>query len=570
MFSAATNPFMPNDTAAFDPAKYDRSLRLWGSQGQTRLAQAHVVLLGASATGSEALKNLILPGLGKFTVVDDAAVTIRDLGCNFFLEQSDIGKSRGAAVVRTLLELNPSASGHAIERSPVDLIRAAAGPPHEAARPAALPHQDDLQQLQATLIIVASTVPHGDILLLASRCRELQIPLLFAESVGLFGVLRVQAQEQCIIHTHPDPDMVVYDVPIVDPFPELKAWYDTHDPHDVAKFHDTHSHIPWPCVLYHAIQRVRRESGQVDFAPVDAAGWKLVKAAIVSMTKVDEASGLKKEENMLEAQAKCNKSVFASNRVKPLLNAALSDVRALQPSKTDDDFWFVVHGVVHFRNKHGGSLPQPGHLPDFRSGTHWYRELQELFKKKAFDDASEVFTHVQRALRDAGRNEHDIHLGFVEEFCANVYEAATVSFAQIDDEYHPNGLSRPLKLYTNQPDSFLIWYAVHRAARLFREKYGRPPGGVDSSDHAADAAVLRQILNDNDPQTVLSRPADDINDVVHEFARYGGGELCSTASIVGAVVAQEAIKLIQKRRVPLKDAIVFDGNLGVFGTVVIS
>lgn len=64
--------------------KYDRQLRLWGSQGQRRLAESTILLLGASTAGVEALKNLVLPGCGHFTVVDDKLVTERDLGNNFF------------------------------------------------------------------------------------------------------------------------------------------------------------------------------------------------------------------------------------------------------------------------------------------------------------------------------------------------------------------------------------------------------------------------------------------------------------------------------------------------------
>jgi molybdopterin/thiamine biosynthesis adenylyltransferase len=37
--------------------------RLWGEDGQTRLESAKILLLNASATGAEALKNLVLPGM---------------------------------------------------------------------------------------------------------------------------------------------------------------------------------------------------------------------------------------------------------------------------------------------------------------------------------------------------------------------------------------------------------------------------------------------------------------------------------------------------------------------------
>lgn len=42
--------------------KYDRQLRLWGSSGQKALMEANILLVNAGATGTETLKNLVLPG----------------------------------------------------------------------------------------------------------------------------------------------------------------------------------------------------------------------------------------------------------------------------------------------------------------------------------------------------------------------------------------------------------------------------------------------------------------------------------------------------------------------------
>mmetsp|Transcript_26442 Transcript_26442/g.82451 ORF Transcript_26442/g.82451 Transcript_26442/m.82451 type:complete len:122 (-) Transcript_26442:2272-2637(-) len=77
-----SGPGAPADPNA---ARYDRQLRLWGANGQRALMEARVLVLGASATAAETLKNLVLPGIGHFTIVDGATVTRRDLGNNFFL-----------------------------------------------------------------------------------------------------------------------------------------------------------------------------------------------------------------------------------------------------------------------------------------------------------------------------------------------------------------------------------------------------------------------------------------------------------------------------------------------------
>jgi amyloid beta precursor protein binding protein 1 len=64
--------------------KYDRQLRLWGANGQKALMSSNVLLINPQencrAVGSETLKNLCLPGLGKFTIMDSFAVGPKDLG----------------------------------------------------------------------------------------------------------------------------------------------------------------------------------------------------------------------------------------------------------------------------------------------------------------------------------------------------------------------------------------------------------------------------------------------------------------------------------------------------------
>lgn len=96
--------------------KYDRQLRLWAANGQEALEDANVLLLssGSTVVGVETLKNLILPGIGRFTIVDDGLVAERDLGVNFFLTEDSLGKSRAQEACKYLQELNPDVNGQAV------------------------------------------------------------------------------------------------------------------------------------------------------------------------------------------------------------------------------------------------------------------------------------------------------------------------------------------------------------------------------------------------------------------------------------------------------------------------
>ena len=103
--------------------KYDRQLRLWAASGQQELERSHVLLVSSDGPldadnpattgviGVEALKNLILPGVGGFTIVDPATVVEPDLGVNFFLSEESLGQSRAEETCKYLRELNPDVEG---------------------------------------------------------------------------------------------------------------------------------------------------------------------------------------------------------------------------------------------------------------------------------------------------------------------------------------------------------------------------------------------------------------------------------------------------------------------------
>lgn len=103
--------------------KYDRQLRLWGAEGQRRLASAHVLLVRAGATGAETLKNLVLPGVQRFTVLDDALVSKADATNNFFVSDAALGRPRAEVVTNLLLEMNRDVAGSFRHASPLAVFQ---------------------------------------------------------------------------------------------------------------------------------------------------------------------------------------------------------------------------------------------------------------------------------------------------------------------------------------------------------------------------------------------------------------------------------------------------------------
>ena len=120
---STTPPVLQGPTAK--EKKYDRQLRLWAAAGQQALEESHVLLLngGAGVVGIETLKNLVLPGIGNFTVVDGKLVDEEDLGVNFFLSEESLGRSRAEETCRFLRELNPEANGQGVAIVGASILR---------------------------------------------------------------------------------------------------------------------------------------------------------------------------------------------------------------------------------------------------------------------------------------------------------------------------------------------------------------------------------------------------------------------------------------------------------------
>jgi ubiquitin-like 1-activating enzyme E1 A len=59
------------------------------------------------ALSNEIAKNLVLAGIRSLTIVDHALVTESDLGAQFFVSESDIGKNRAEAAAPNIRKLNP-------------------------------------------------------------------------------------------------------------------------------------------------------------------------------------------------------------------------------------------------------------------------------------------------------------------------------------------------------------------------------------------------------------------------------------------------------------------------------
>ncbi len=74
--------------------RFDRQVRAFGTDGQALLAQLHVGVIGAGATGSAVFEQLIRLGVGRVTIVDDDTVEDTNVTRVHEVTSRDIGKSK--------------------------------------------------------------------------------------------------------------------------------------------------------------------------------------------------------------------------------------------------------------------------------------------------------------------------------------------------------------------------------------------------------------------------------------------------------------------------------------------
>ncbi|KAF9046430.1 hypothetical protein BJ165DRAFT_1471644 [Panaeolus papilionaceus] len=95
------------DLTEEEATRYDRQMRLWGIEAQQRMRNATVLVVKLGGVATEAIKNVVLAGIGKLIIVDDETVREEDLGAGFFFRDSDVGRKRLDAAKTRIESLNP-------------------------------------------------------------------------------------------------------------------------------------------------------------------------------------------------------------------------------------------------------------------------------------------------------------------------------------------------------------------------------------------------------------------------------------------------------------------------------
>ncbi|RHY78025.1 hypothetical protein DYB38_004428, partial [Aphanomyces astaci] len=316
-------------------------LRLWGARGQEKLMSTKLLLLNAGPTGSEILKNVVLPGVGSFEICDDHIVSESDLGNNFFVTADDLNRPRAQVVTEWMLEMNSDVTGTFLVKRPSDVIA------------------KDISYVNGFNLVVATQLVEPSLSALAKHCQEHAIPLLVLHSFGLFGYLRLQIPDHTIIDSKPDTPF--HDLRLASPFPELQVY------------------------IYISIYS--------NFGEKDA-----FKQCIRSKCHGSFGQQL----NFQEAFDNAFKAYsLPKDAIPDEVTSVLQYASSLAVTPTTPSFWVLARAVAEFVISHD-SLPLSGHVPDMTAFTHTYIALQQIYVRQAAADCDEVLATVEMLLTTAG------------------------------------------------------------------------------------------------------------------------------------------------------------------------
>ncbi|KAI9728554.1 MAG: hypothetical protein M1834_007582 [Cirrosporium novae-zelandiae] len=530
--------------------KYDRQLRLWAASGQKALEEAHILLInsGTGLVGIETLKNLILPGVGHFTILDDATVQEEDLGINFFLEEESLGKSRAEQCCKLLNELNPDVTGNYISE-PIETL---------LSQTDALP--DALEKY--SLVLVTSPIKPDAFKAVCKYTQDHSIPLFYIHCVGFYSCFSIQLPPTFpIVDTHPDPAST-QDLRLLDPWPELAAEAAKYKDLDPLNDHD-HGHVPYIILLLHYLEIWRSEhDGR---APENYKEKTAFKDMVKAGARQNSAEG--SEENYEEAIAAVLKTIN-----KPSLPSTLRELFEMEecknPTKDSARFYLIANAISKFYNTNK-ALPLPGSVPDMKSESHTYVSLQSLYRARSASDIASVISYVRSLEHSVGRLT-PISEKEIEAFCKNAAYVKVIHgkpLHPIQAGQREFQLGDDVKMYMmelmndEEENSCFPTFIAFIAYDVFYAETGRPPTTKDSaklfpilSSMLSNIPVFT-LLTDDDRDSLLPR----LQNVLLEIGRAKGGELHNIAALTGGIVSQEAIKVITEQYVPVDNTCVFDG-----------
>lgn len=499
-------------------AKYDRQLRLWASTGQANLEECHVCLINATSTGSELLKNLILPGIGQFTIIDNGEITHQDIAANFFLTQNELGQSRATIMAQYLGELNADTAGHAITLAVEDL-------------------NDEIWD-QFSVVAISDYIPTKSLNHIKSILFKKQIPLLIVNTVGYYGTVHLVTPEITVVETHGNK---LYDLRIDKPWPQLFEYAHTFD---LDSLDDTdHAHVPAVVIFILGLEKWMKIN-QTDTIPKKSKEKALFKAFIELMSR-----NIGFETNFIEAVNTIHR-VYRRTEVPPYLQSFFTKVRNVRLTGSTPFFWILIKALDQFVEKYN-CIPLAGSLPDMASDTKNYITLQNIYRDKAALDREKLLQEINKITQEImGRTVNSVESDLVNIFCKNLQNLHVTEGSEKVSS--PQLINQMINESSNEYDdatfnTLAIYYGI-----LARASYIDEYGKVPAQDFEGFVQCFCQMIGKKELPTSILNTLQELN--VHDVTNYH-----NLSSLIGGIASQEILKLCTSQYIPLDNMLVFDG-----------
>src|SRR5512136_2298236 len=93
-----------------DLTRYDRQIKLFGTEGQEKLKKSKVFIAGAGGLGSPISIYLAAAGVGKIVLVDKDVVELSNLNRQILYVEKDVGSSKALSAQEKLRDMNSDIS----------------------------------------------------------------------------------------------------------------------------------------------------------------------------------------------------------------------------------------------------------------------------------------------------------------------------------------------------------------------------------------------------------------------------------------------------------------------------
>lgn len=326
--------------------RYDRQLRLWGSEGQELLSSSHFCLVGPETTLiQECFKNLALLGVSKYTWLRRDTPEISN---NLFYND----------LAADLQPLNPAG---------VDIRVLPLLDEDQTLR------SDFWRQFSIIMIVSETGLPQTVLDSMEQSC----VPVIPMYSSGLCGYVYLRtAEPHFVIDSHPD-----YQVPLLHldkPWPELSQFMNSLRFGELDEYE--YAELPYAVLLYHVLQQLQQEGTAVTTQSVKETLDKWYIGKINPRGSHD----LNYDEAVRFAHL-CGAD-SGSKRLVGELVAGLGDTSPY--NRYDSEISRMIRALDKYVSRHG-DLMVSAKLPDMASSTAMYTALQEVYRRQALHDREE-------------------------------------------------------------------------------------------------------------------------------------------------------------------------------------